>query len=285
VYTPEQTWPERLCEVATATKRSASVNARIGDDPHEVTLEGELMVFMLRNERKARTPTSVPRRKVVTTAMAVLATMLAAAVLNAQNAPPTSLANKSSGTAWKQEPTGWRDVKFGTPLKDVLESFGLVKEVTETGKCENQLREPVQLGDRRVCIPCRELSLTGDFFCEQDVELTDDINLLANLWFTEEKRRFHWMSGVFLSRNWDFVKAVLIERYGRPHRFTRPVLQNAFGAIRQNETLIWTGKHVVVEASKYSDNADQGSLTILPHSARMKSKRFDELKKKAAGKL
>jgi hypothetical protein len=144
---------------------------------------------------------------------------------------------------WPLEPDGYRGVKFGTPM----EKFDRFYADDPDDKTQ-------VLGDE-----CNTQN-----FCTR-VDKIGDVPL-AEIWtFSAEKR----LGGVVsrFKRNaktdpYDFIKAVLIKRYGPPTATTTRPVQNRLGATFKNERVMWVGKTVILQLDRYSKSLDEGFFVI-----------------------
>lgn len=63
----------------------------------------------------------------------------------------------------------------------------------------------------------------------------------------------------FRSNDFENLRGVFIEKYGKPTRDQREILQNRFGAKFENETLTWAGPNVTVTLNRFASDLESGS--------------------------
>lgn len=86
----------------------------------------------------------------------------------------------------------------------------------------------------------------------------------------------------FKSEDFDFLKSVLIEKYGEPSKVERSPLKNRMGATFEQEHLFWQGKTMRVQALKYTDTISNGVAGIGLNSFFEKDNTFKKDKAKKA---
>jgi hypothetical protein len=138
-------------------------------------------------------------------------------------APPNS--------QWLQEPVGFKNLKFGTTAaelrNDVTFSFCTDDDGVNT---------------------CVLNSSVGEYPVTLMLEFPAD--------------RLSSIFGTYKSEDFGALKEIFVRRYGSPHTRNVSIVQNAFGAKFQDETLVWNGKHAHVYLKRYSNDTEKGSFWV-----------------------
>ncbi|EIK64006.1 hypothetical protein [Pseudomonas lactis] len=73
--------------------------------------------------------------------------------------------------------------------------------------------------------------------------------------------------------DYDAVVALLTQKYGRPQSQKTEMVKTKVGATFQNEKSYWEGKKVQIILSKYSDNIDTSSISVINKSVAVEALR------------
>jgi hypothetical protein len=150
---------------------------------------------------------------------------------------------------WKEEPTSFRGIPFGTSQDDAFE------------------------GDN-VCWP-------GDWVCDGGREKVAGVDVSEAFFFLAD--RFSGVVQTFDSNGYETIRDVFIRKYGRPHEVLRGAFQTRGGARSQNERLTWRGRKIVIELIRHDRNINTGTAAIVTKEfLRSEEKRIEEEKRKAA---
>lgn len=71
--------------------------------------------------------------------------------------------------------------------------------------------------------------------------------------------------------DYETVRAMLIERYGKPILISTETVKTKIGASFQNEKLVWEGERVVLRLNRYSDTIDKSSISLTNKSVATKA--------------
>jgi hypothetical protein len=163
---------------------------------------------------------------------------------------PVIFGQEPQPSSWEKEPADFRGVPFGVSQK---EAKALLKGLSCFSK--EMCTAPLDLGG--------EVRATNYFLFEAD--------------------KLVWVAWDFSADKWDFVRDVLIERYGEPMSRKQEPIQTRAGVEYLNESLGWTGEHVVITADHYGSKVTEGGVYIALKSwYEKKNAEKEEAKKKAA---
>lgn len=165
-----------------------------------------------------------------------------------------------SQPTWAQEPTGYRDIKWGASKKELKHIIGW----TIGGiNCFD--------GHKGVKY-CKSFYSIGTVKVENTFMLRDDK-----------------LTGVLLTYSpddFDFLKQVFVEKYGAPHKTESSAVQNRMGASFTDEVLTWQGKTVSITMQRYYGKVTEGMAIIsLTSEAQVFAEQEKERAKKAADDL
>lgn len=157
---------------------------------------------------------------------------------------------ENAGPAWPKEPTDFRGVAFGLSQK---EARALLKELSCFSK--DACTASLNLGG--------EVHVTNYFLFEHD--------------------KLVWVGWDFPSEKWEFIRDVLVQRYGEPMTRKQEPIQTRAGVEHLNEELGWIGERVVITADRYSGKVTEGGVFIAEKAwYEKKNADTEEAKKKAA---
>lgn len=179
-------------------------------------------------------------------------------------AGPSPWAQKPAKPAWAQEPTS----VLGLELGAAVDHYSLPA-------CKDQPPDPPKYG---FCVTFASNLNAGiggiavPAFDSGVIEMQGDIPTSVGLFAAH--------------KNFERVKAVLIERYGRPTRASVSTLQNMAGATFQSQTLEWVGARVSLTLVERAGKVDQTAAVFryLPAAQKDKAREASEVKS-SAGKL
>lgn len=171
-------------------------------------------------------------------------------------APKAQKSHVQSAPIWTQEPDGFKGLPFDSSQADAgskldTRGLGCLRLDTDTVSCH--------------------------------ITDTDIGSVGTNTRFTFRNGRFVGAGGEFDSSNFETLRDIFIERYGRPHDYQRQTVRNGAGGVFQNETLTWVGKTVTVVLMKYGSTVIEGifAVSLKSYTAEQVG-RDDAAKKKAA---
>jgi hypothetical protein len=156
-------------------------------------------------------------------------------------------------TQWAKEPTSFLGVPFDSNLHDasVIVVFGTCYEKKNDKDCDLQYY------------------LTPERF--------------TNFHFRFHNDRFVFVSGEFINDDYQQVKDLFVERYGKPMSSNDGRVQGDGGGVFRNDTLYWTGRKMFLSLSKYGSTVDEGTIQLALHSYTVEKDREDaKTRKKAA---
>ena len=89
----------------------------------------------------------------------------------------------------------------------------------------------------------------------------------------------------FESKNYEELKEIFIERYGKPTSLQHKPYKTQGGAESTNETLMWTGPHSFIDLSRYGSRITEGSAIMGTNESleAFAKKRAEEIKDAAKG--
>lgn len=150
-------------------------------------------------------------------------------------------AGVTAATAW-DEPAGFRDIPWGSPL-------AVVKEKLAELNCGTICAGYLRIGQVRVFTVIGFETGGG----------MDHVSL-------------SFPSGSFYQ-----IKVAFVERYGEPTARRSETLQNRMGAKFENEVLEWNGEKVLIELQKYSSKlTDSRAIIQTAEARRARLERFRE---------
>lgn len=153
---------------------------------------------------------------------------------------------------WEKEPSDFRGVKFGASMADA-------KEILK--------------GSELICLKDS---------CRSILRLGDKVNVTTYLRFDAD--RFLWVGWSFSSNDWEFVRDVLIERYGIPLERTQEPVKTRAGVELMNETLRWYGNRIFVSSNRYGSSVTESFVQIgTKEWYERQLKQDEDAKKKAVG--
>src|ERR1017187_1412075 len=83
--------------------------------------------------------------------------------------------------------------------------------------------------------------------------------------FNFDASGFIWATGDFPSEDYEAVRDMFIEKYGKPFNVSESEVQNRMGATFQQERLLWIGQHVQISMSRYGSTISEGGFIIWTH--------------------
>ena len=122
---------------------------------------------------------------------------------------------------WKNEPTSYRSVPFGSTQADAMAALDNLNVCTkETG------------GGMLACTDARSSFMLGTVAINERLFFPDGTFVQVVIEFS--------------SNSHDFVRSVFVEKFGEPHRLASERFKTRGGAEFQNEVATWEGKEVIV---------------------------------------
>lgn len=154
---------------------------------------------------------------------------------------------------WEKEPTGFHGLDFGMPWKDAGDA---VKKASR--------KTPVARDGLGTAYCDKDKSGSkGEFCFEKFLIGTAPVDALY-------KFEGGGLSSVYVgfsSRDYAFLKDVLVQKYGQPTSAEEVPVKTRMGVDYTNEILEWRGGKVWCSLRKYAGSIDKGSLSLTLRSA------------------
>lgn len=183
--------------------------------------------------------------------MQMSAVVLLVATLSQASTPPIAPANQppdaTAPTTWALEPDQFRGIAWGD-FKGV-----------PAGNLIAALRAKFGPVDR--CFPMAE---KGRSSCSAPLQV-GKVNVKVVLGFGPLGFEAAILS--FPAADYEFMRDVMLEKYGQPTSTDRKVLTNRMGAQFQNEELTWIGERITGSVARYSRTLDRGEFALVDISA------------------
>jgi len=150
---------------------------------------------------------------------------------------PVNTAPTPAAPIWANEPSTFRDVPFGATEAEAKAKIPFIG-------CKNM---DSSSGSDRMC--------TGYFSIGGATAMTNSFG------FRDDKVNVVYLS--FKSKDYDTVRAVLIEKYGAPSQSEHAPMKTVMNVELMNEKLVWQGKTVRFELDRYSGNVNDSSAIFI----------------------
>jgi hypothetical protein len=157
---------------------------------------------------------------------------------------------RAAAQTWEKQPTDFRGVPFGA---SIAEAKTHVKDLS---------------------------CLRDGTSCRSVFSLADRVQITTFWRFTDDK--FVWVGWSFPSRDFDFVRDALVERYGLPSERSEEAVQTRVGTNYTNETLRWNGDRIYISANRYGSTVTESFVQISTHAYQNQMMEQEAAKKKKA---
>ncbi len=176
--------------------------------------------------------------------------------------------------AWPLEPDGYRGLTWNDPLKNA----GAILEREDKCMCTyNDGRVRSCSSDPLVTNGYPEPRLRS---CESSLEV-GGVEVKDRLDFIRD--RFLAAHMTFASSDYETIRDVFVEKYGKPASVSEEPVQNRMGATFKNEHTLWHGLAMSIYLSRYEDTVNEGGAFLSTHRFGKEMDALkDEEKKKAA---
>ena len=169
---------------------------------------------------------------------------IAASIAAALTAPSIQAIAQGKGATWPKEPTSVFGIPIGGEMKD--------EDLRDCGGIQDPSKEyPVA-----VCALKKGMFGGDVLIAHIPVDSLEDGFV--------ERRDFQVKSVMVNAKheNYRDVKAVLIERYGKPASTSKEILQNSYGAKFSSEVLRWKGRRVSLTLLERAGQTDKSTLVF-----------------------
>lgn len=173
---------------------------------------------------------------------------IAAAIVAAFATSPISASAQGKPAAWPKEPTSVFGIPLGGEMKD--------EDLRDCGG----IHDPSQEYPVAVCALKKGMFGGDVLIAHIPIDSMEDGVV---------QRKDFVVKSVMVNakhENYRDVKAVLIERYGRPTSTKKETLQNGYGAKFSSEVLHWQGRRVSLTLHERTSAADKTAFIFLDNS-------------------
>lgn len=188
--------------------------------------------------------------------------LIAASVIAALSACSVQALAQGKGTAWPKEPTSVFGIPIGGEMKD--------EDLRDCGGIQDPSKEyPVA-----VCALKKGMFGGDVLIAHIPVDSMEDGFV--------ERRDFQVRSVTVNAKheNYRDVKAVLIERYGRPASTSKETLQNSYGAKFSSEVSRWKGRRISLTLFERAGQTDKSAFIFSDISTADAAAAADDQKRK-----
>jgi hypothetical protein len=110
------------------------------------------------------------------------------------------------------------------------------------------------------CIDCERDACFTQFVPELDFEMTVDVVLLDNC---DRQSPVQEIRGIFSSSNYDKVLPLMVEKFGKPKKTEKSVVQNSTGVQFQKIESFWNKRGLSIYLTNMHNEIDLGLLEII----------------------